>query len=482
MKKIDKYIMVSYLGPMVLTFVIVLFVLVLQFLWLYIDEIVGKGLSMWVIAEFVFWGGVTFIPLALPLSTMLSSLMTMGDLGESNELLAMKAAGMSVQRVMRPLMGVALLICIAAFYVSNNLLPFANLQINSLMYDIRNKREEIKIPSGVFYNGLEDYSLRIERQDAKTNMMYGLIVYDHTAHSGNLSVTHADSGYIKFTSDKEYLVFKLFNGHAYEDQKTNRGDTVAPFQKRYFTEQEVLIPLTGYDFKRSDNNEMFKGNAQMQSLSDLSLQSDSLRRMEAEINRNFLSTYYYKLNFLRTAELDTTPSIQEQYIYTANCDSLFEASGINYKADASNNALNRATQAIAQIDMQVAAFEQYDYSLRRIDIEWHRKFTLSIACLAFFFIGAPLGAIIRKGGLGMPAVISIFFFVIDWVVDISGKKLARDDFWEPSVGMWLSSFVLLPIGIFITYKATTDSALFNVDRYLKIFKPIFNFFKKKRRD
>ncbi len=484
MKRIDRYILVSYLGPMVLTFFVVLFVLMLQFLWLYIDELVGKGLGMLVVAEFIFWGAITFIPLALPLSTMLASIMTMGDFGENNELLAMKAAGMSVQRIMRPLMGMAVLICVGAFFVSNYFIPMANLKINSLMYDIRNKREEIKIPAGMFYNGLEDYSLRIERQDPKTQTMYNVIVYDHTAKKGNVSVTRADSGYIRFTADKEYLIFKLFNGHTYENQETqNLSDTSAPFQRRFFTEQEVLIPLNGYDFKRSDNDDLFKGQAQMQSILTLTQQSDSLKAMETEITKNFISSIYYKLGFMRGQELDTTARRSAQYIYTLNCDSLFRQASIDEKMDLSAQALDRAKQGLSQIDMHLANFEQYDYSLRRVDIEWHRKFTLSIACLIFFFIGAPLGAIIRKGGLGMPVVVSSFFFIIYWVVDISGKKLSRDDVWSPAMGIWLSSFVLLPIGIFLTYKATTDSALFNTDRYLNVLNKLTSILnKKKKRD
>ena len=480
MKRIDRYILTSYIGPMVMTFVIVLFVLLLQFIWLYIDEIVGKGLGVAVIAEFVFWAAVTFIPLALPLSTMLASLMTMGDLGESNELLAMKAAGMSVQRIMRPLTGMALITCIAAFFVSNNLLPLANLKINSLMYDIRAKREEIKIPSGVFYNGLQDYSIRISRQNQESGMMFDLILYDHTTKSGNTSVTLADSGYIKFTNDKKYLIFKLFTGHTYEDQKQNPGDTIYPFQKRYFNEQEVLIPLSGYDFKRSDNDDLFKDNAQMQSIGTLNYLSDSLQRMEALITDNFGRNFMHQVALARAQELDTASSFRSQYMHIINVDSLLTTGTIENQSDIISHAINKATQAIGQIDMQISSFEQYDYTLRRVEIEWHRKFTLSIACLAFFFIGAPLGAIIRKGGLGMPTVISIFFFVIYWVVDITGKKLVRDDVWSAETGMWLSSFVLLPIGIFITYKATTDSALFNPDRYLRLLKPVVNFFKKRR--
>jgi len=479
MKKIDRYIIVSYLGPMLLTFVIVLFVLVLQFLWLYIDELVGKGLNLFVIAEFIFWGAVTFIPLALPLSTMLASLMTMGNMGENNELLAMKAAGMSVQRIIRPLMGVAAIVSLMAFYSSNNLLPLANLRINSLMSDIRRQRHEIKIPTGIFYNGLVDYSIRIERQNTNTNMMYNVILYDHTTQRGNNSVTRADSGYIKFTSDKQYLIFKLFNGHTYEDQQQNPGDTIYPFQTRYFTEQEVLIPLSGYEFKRSEDDERFKGIAKMKNLSALHYESDSLRKQEQLLTKEYARNFPYRAGLVRTQEFDTLLLIKAQYVKPFAGDSLFYAGTDEEKLNAITGAADRIAMTITQLEMHAATFEQFDYNLRRIDIEWHRKFSLSIACLIFFFIGAPLGTIIRKGGLGVPTVISIFFFVTYWVVDISGVKLAREDAWQPIIGIWLSSAVLLPISIFITYKAATDSNLFNIDRYINFFNSLTKIFKRK---
>ena len=218
----------------------------------------------------------------------------------------------------------------------------------------------------------------------------------------------------------------------------------------------------------------------MQSIGTLNYLSDSLQRMEALITDNFGRNFMHQVALARAQELDTASSFRSQYMHIINVDSLLTTGTIENQSDIISHAINKVTQAIGQIDMQISSFEQYDYTLRRVEIEWHRKFTLSIACLAFFFIGAPLGAIIRKGGLGMPTVISIFFFVIYWVVDITGKKLVRDDVWSAETGMWLSSFVLLPIGIFITYKATTDSALFNPDRYLRLLKPVVNFFKKRR--
>lgn len=479
MKRLDRYILISYLGPMLLTFFVVLFVLMLQFLWLHIDDLVGKGLGLMVIAEFLFWGIIIYIPLALPLSTLLSSIMAMGNMGESNELLAMKAAGVSIQRAMRPLMGLVAIISITAFFVANSLIPYANLQISSLMYDIRQKRMEIKIPTGIFYNGIEDYSLRIERQSEQTHLMYDMILYDHTDKRGNVSVTRADSGYMKFTGNKTHIIVKLFHGHTYEEDKQQTGDSIYPFQKRYFSEQEVLIPLQNYEFKRSDN-ERFKDQAQMKSLHELNIISDSLALVQQNMANTYVSDFRYKASLARTQEFDTLKTFREKYIYTANCDSLFALLPMYRKVEAVNGALHRISQAISQSEIHATNYEQVDYQKRRADIEWHRKFALSIACIIFFFIGAPLGAIIRKGGLGMPTVVSIFFFTIYWVVDISGKKLARDGVFDPVMGIWLSSLVLLPMGIFLTYKATTDSALFNTDRYIESLKKITKIFSKKR--
>ncbi|MDR3184066.1 MAG: LptF/LptG family permease [Prevotellaceae bacterium] len=482
MKRLDRYILSSYLSPMMLTFFVMTFVVMLQLLWLYIDDLVGKGLGLTVIAEFLFWGIVTYVPLlVLPLSTLLSSLMTMGTLGENNELLAMKAAGMSIQRVMRPLMGLVLLVTIAAFFVANSLAPYAHLQIRTLMYDIRQKRMEIKIPAGIFYNGIDDYSLRIERQDERTQRMYDMIIYDHTDKRGNVSVTRADSGYMKLTSNKTHVIVKLFSGYAYEESQQQSGDSVFPFQKRYFSEQEVLIPLQNYEFKRSEDNDRFKNQAEIKSLRELGMISDSLALTQHNLTNTYTSDFRYKASLARTHELDTTKTFRERYIYTINSDSLFALLPTQRKITAVNSAINRVTQALSQNEVYITNYEQADYPKRRANVEWHRKFTLSIACLIFFFIGAPLGAIIRKGGLGMPAVVSSFFFVIYWVVDISGKKLAQDGVWEPAMGIWLSSFVLLPMGIFLTYKATTDSALFNTDRYIDGLKKIIKIFNKKRR-
>jgi lipopolysaccharide export system permease protein len=454
---------------MVLTFFIVLFVLLLQFLWMYIDELIGKGLSMGVIGEFMLWGMASFIPLALPLSTMLSSIMTMGNLGENNELLAMKAAGLSLQRIMRPLMILAVCISIGAFFIANDLIPFATLKINTLLYDIRQKREEIKIPAGIFYNGIEDVSLYVSKQDEKTNLMHHIMLYDHRDKRGNTTVTLADSGYIRLTENKQHILFTLYNGHTFEEGESRARDTTHPFQRRHFATQEVLIPLEGYGFQRSDGSR-FQSDAQMQSIDRLSFLEDSLRGIIGLHRDKFLTTLGGTLQGFQRPDSAT----RARQVYTLSLDSLFNALPVEKQLELAQKAATYMERNNMHVNNYVSDHERDDYPRRRMAVEWHRKFTLSFACLIFFFIGAPLGAIIRKGGLGTPAVVSMFFFVVYWVIDISGKKLSRDGALEPMFGIWLSSFILLPIGIFLTYKATSDSSLFNADKYIAVFKAFFS--------
>jgi len=475
LRTLDRYTIKSYLGPMVLTFCIVLFVLLLQFIWLYIDELIGKGLSLGVVFEFFFWGMAQFVPLALPLSTMLASIMTMGGLGENNELLAMKAAGIPLQRILRPLMVLALVISIGAFFVANDLIPYANLQIKTILYDIKQKREEVKIPSGVFYDGIENIILYVEEQGENNGLMQGIMFYDHRAKKGNTNVTIAESGYIRLTENKQHAIFTLYNGITYEDgERKSRADTIYPFQRRKFDEQVVLVPLEGYDFKRSDGSR-YKDMAETMNIRDLSYFEDSLSTNLSNNRTRFKSEFLEGDYMPRTFELDSVG--RKEFVYTLALDSLYGAMSMEKQLESIRGAKRSIERSSAQLSNFVAQQEQNDYQRRRMELEMHRKFSLAFACLVFFFIGAPLGAIIRKGGLGTPTVVSIFFFVIYWVIDLAGKKLARDGAWEPAFGAWISSIVLLPIGIFLTYKATKDSSLFNVDKYIPMLKNIISLLK-----
>ncbi|MBR7157439.1 MAG: LptF/LptG family permease [Bacteroidales bacterium] len=478
MKKLDSFILKSFLGPFIMTFLIVIFVLMLQFLWLYIDELVGKGLSFGVILEFLGWGSATLIPMALPLASLLASIMTMGNMGENNELLAMKAAGISLQRIITPLIYVSVIISIGAFFASNDLIPVAYNKIYTLRDDIGKTKEEIKIPTGIFYNGVDGYTIRIASRD-DNNVMHDVMVYNHSGNKGNVSLTVADSGYVKLSPDKSSMIFTLYSGINYEESnKKEYRDTSLSLQKIDFTEQEVIIPLENYAFKKSDDARY--GNETMaKDLKQLAIDRDSLqilfdKTLEAQLKKAIFSG-----NLAYTFQFDTSKI--DRYKGAVNADSLFVYSDIRDKELALTSAINMINNQTSSYQFYERELFQSAHPLRRSIIESYRKFTLSLACLIFFFIGAPLGAIIRKGGLGTPVIVSMLFFVVYWVVDISGKKLANDGAIGPFIGTFISTFVLIPIGVFLTIKSTRDSALFNADAYKIFFNKISNRFSKFKR-
>lgn len=471
MKKLDSFILKSFLGPFIMTFLIVIFVLMMQFLWLYIDELVGKGLGFGVIIEFLGWGSATLIPLALPLATLLASIMTMGNMGENNELLAMKAAGISLQRIITPLIYVSVLISIGAFFASNDLIPVAYNKIYTLRDDIGKTKEEIKIPTGIFYDGVEGYNIRVEYRD-DNNMMHNVMVYNHSGKKGNVSLTVADSGHVALSPDKSSMIFTLYSGVNYEEDNTKKyKDTTLSMQKIDFSRQDVIIPLENYAFKKSDdarygNEVMAKG------LSRLKADRDSL----SEVYKNTLNMQVQKaINSSNLAFAYQTDSSRiEKYTGIFCPDSLFMWNSTEDQANAYTNAATAINNQISSLEFFERELFQSAYPLRRAIIESYRKFTLSFACLIFFFIGAPLGAIIRKGGLGTPMIVSVMFFVVYWVFDISGKKLANDGAISPFFGTFISSFVLVPMGVFLTIKSTRDSSLFNADSYKIFFKNLLS--------
>ncbi len=473
MKKLDLFILKSFLGPFIMTFLIVLFVLMMQFLWLYIDELVGKGLSLGVIFEFLGWGSATLFPLALPLATLLASIMTMGSFGENNELLAMKAAGIPLLRILSPLMILSVLISVAAFFASNNLIPVAYENIYTLRDDIGKTKEEIKIPTGIFYNGIDGYTLRVVERD-ENDVMHNVMVYDHSKGQGNISLTVADSGIIKMSSDKSSLTFTLYNGTNYEETNTRtKRDSTYSLQKVNFTMQEIVIPLSNYAFQKSESSKY--GNEVMtKGLAQLRIDRDSLEVRHEKSLDNLVRRASHPDNLNHTVQiikLKTEPGVMKG---SMNIDSLLCWKGAEEEQEAYSKAISQLDMQIANVQYFPTELNQIAYPLRRTIQESFRKFTLSIACIIFFFIGAPLGAIIRKGGLGTPVIVSMFFFVIYWVVDISGKKLANDGAISPFLGAFISTFVLFPMGVFLTWKSTKDSALFNADAYIMFFKNLFN--------
>ena len=482
MKKLDRFILKSFIGPFVAILLVVVFILVMQFLWLYIDELVGKGLSFKVILEFLAWGSVTMLPLSLPLATLLASMMTLGTLGQNNELLAIKAAGVSLQRVLMPLGAACLAVSIGAFFVSNDLMPVAFNKIYTLRDDIGKTKEEIKIPTGTFYNGIEGYILRVNERNDETGVMHGVMVYNHTANKGNVSLTLADSAMMKMSKDKSFLSFTLYDGANYEEtNKKSYRDTTLQLQKIDFTRQELYIPLENYAFEKSDSAR-FDDEVKSMNLKQLYHGQDSIGNLNASAMADNVKAMLKLRNLRYNNQLDsavvasrTTPFVMKE--------------GESWKdLDIRLNALTKAKEHADEMQVILSSYSRerfhYTFTLRRIDIEILKKFALSVACLIFFFIGAPLGALIRKGGLGTPAIISVLFFVAYWVIDISGTKLARDGAVGPFHGVFISTYILFPTGLYLTWKAINDSSVFNVDAIKSIFRKIkikvMSIFKKTR--
>jgi lipopolysaccharide export system permease protein len=478
-KKVDTFVLKSFIGPLIFTFFIVLIILILQFLWMYVDELAGKGLDIKIVSELLYHFAMTFVPTALPLAILLASLMTFGNMGEFSELSALKASGIPLQRIMLPLIIMIGFISVVSFFFSNNVLPYSTAKARTLLYDIRRKKPDINIQAGTFYNGVPDFSIKITTKDPITNRLNNLIIYDHRDKRGNTSVILADSGYMKTTPDGTGLIMVLYNGYSFneiEEKNITPSLRKYPSRKDYFKEQTIVISLTGFDLERSEDG-LFKSNSAMLNISQLTFFIDSLnmRHNERILNQfnEFNSTKiytqrnYYRRYLNRGGVPDTIKRIT-QFETRAIFDSLPAID----KSSVLSRAISSLKDGTSYLSERNETIHWEVKAIKRYEVEWNRKLTMSFACLVFFFIGAPLGAIIRKGGLGTPSVISIFFFVVYYVVSISGQKLVEEDVIGTFAGMWAASYILLPIGIFLTYKATSDSVIMNIDTYLVFLKKI----------
>ena len=464
MKRLDKFILKAFIGPFVAILLVVVFILMMQFLWLYIDELVGKGLGLGVILEFLMWGICTILPLALPLSTLLASMMVIGQLAENNELLAIRSAGVSFGRVLVPLVVAAFVISVGAFFAGNDLVPKAYNEIFTLRDDIGRTKNEIKIPSGTFYDGIEGYILRVEDQD-EGGMLKGVMVYDHTGHKGNTALTLADSAYMKMSKNKDYLIFTLFHGSNYkEDNVRKYRDTTLQLQRIDFNRQELIIPLANYSFEKSDTAR-FSDQSKSMNLKQLQHEHDSLTAsLDAQHQRHLQQMKVSSVFTFRT-QLDTS-----NHFHQTRQNFSWPGSGTWKNANDEADAYRAAQETAQRFSGEITTFQRDTYEdhfwLRRVDLDLLKKFAQALACFILFFIGAPLGALIKKGGLGVSAIVSVLFFVLYWVVDISGNKLAKDGAVDVVTGTFVSAYVLIPIGIFFTWKAINDAELFgNADSF-----------------
>lgn len=472
-----------------MTFVICLFIVLMQFIWRYVEDFVGKGLDNAVLAELFLYAALTLIPMALPLSLLLASLMAFGNLGERLELLAIKASGVSLLKTMQPLIILVACISIGAFFFQNEAMPRIQVKFRSLMISIKQKSPELDIPEGSFYSGINNYSLYVKKKDPKTKMLKEVMIYDTSEGFDNMSVFVCDSAMMRITEDKKYLLLNLYTGQRFANFRqtdltstTSHNSQFVPYSRENFVEKEIVISFdSGFD--RMDESNL-EGTQISKNIAKLSHSIDSLNNRLDSMNiqdRKVLGKYTYLTyrnneSYLKNKDNQAAQS-KGKMLDKINFDSLLNSFTLDETSQYMSIAASDAENSRFNM-MEVVPKTNMQRTVRLHQIEWHRKFVLSFACLIFFFIGAPLGAIIRKGGLGMPVVVSVILFIIYYIIDNVGYKLARDGVWIVWQGMWLSSMVLFPLGVFLTYKAMNDSALFNTEAYGNFFRKVLGLKKK----
>lgn len=457
-----------------MTFFIALFILDMQFLWKYIDDLVGKGLEWYLVAKLLYYASATFVPLALPLAVLLSSLMTFGNLGEYYELVAMKASGIPLKRIMRPLVILSVVISLSAFYFSNNILPIANLKFQTLYFDIREKKLAFNIKEGIFYKDIDGYTIRVKKKDKDGIHIHDVLIYNHTKRLGNIDVTIAKSGKMESTPDGRSIIFTLYDGYSYTEKVDVRNYRIyRPHERTHFTEQYKKFDLTNFEMNHTDES-MFKDHYMMLNLAQLQKSIDSLNIQLDERKEKYSSAFRFSSINNKFQNSEELPIIDSTLIAE---DSGFRILNKNSLGKIKTNALSSALTKTKTITNTLRDRENRELRIRKHRVTFYEKFTLSFACLVLFFVGAPLGAIIRKGGLGLPVVVSVVFFIIFHIITITGKKYVLAGVLEPMIGMWIASASLLPLGIFLTYKATTDAPLLDADSWRKKFQPIFSLVK-----
>jgi lipopolysaccharide export system permease protein len=472
-KKLHSFILKSYIGPFILTFFVAQFFLLMQFLWKYIDDLIGKGLDFSVILELLFYASSSLVPLSLPLAILLSSIMTFGNLAENNELMALKSAGISLYHIMLPLIIFIFFLGVGAFFFSNDVMPYTNLKMGALLYDVRKQQPEISIKEGIFSDAIEGYVIKVAKKSKTSSMLYSLMIYDHTNNKGNTKVTIADSALMKLTEDDKYMVLTMYHGTTYDeiDEKKKRIEKREyPHQVTTFDKQRVLIDLSGLGFKRT-NEDLFKNHYQMLNINQLAVTIDSLSRRFENKEKEFVSLLEKRSYFKRLRLVTVDSNWYDKDVLpkkVLSVDSIFANFSENDKILVFEQAKNYVRSTQTFISSSAKELHGKMNYIKRHEIEWHRKFTLSLACLLLFFIGAPLGAIIRKGGFGTPVVISVIFFVIYYVLTMTGEKSAKMGEWESWQGMWMSAFILAPLGIFLTYKATADAIVLDFTFWSRI--------------
>lgn len=475
MKTLHIFLIKRYIPPFLGTLFIAVFVFFMVFVFTYIDEIAGKGVDNWTLAQLFFYTFLTFIPGSMPLAILLSSIMTFGNLGENYELASLKSAGMSLMKIMQPLLAFIILLSVLCFLFSNYTLPYIHLKSGRLLYDVREAKPTLNIKEGIYYNGIEGYTMRVGSKDKDGKTIRNVFIYDHSEHKGNVIQMYADSGKLEMSPGRDFMSMTLYKGNRYQQminddvQKRTR-----PMMSLGFREQEVKFDLSGFAMHKTDE-ELFKNNAEMMNLKQLENALDTLKKVTKKASRQTEEqfTVYFNQNACKLS--NRVDSLNQSY--TNVYDYLRRLDPVTRK-QLLENALNLAHSC----DSYLESKEEREYADQqdeaRYKVCWHEKFTLSFACIVLFFVGAPLGAIVRKGGLGMPVVISVVLFIIYHVINFSCKKLALQVKMDVFTGMWTAPCLFLPVGIWLTLKASKDSGLFDIGAYTQPFINFFNRFKK----
>ncbi len=498
-KRLYLYTLQSFVPVFIMTFGICLFIVLMQFLWRYVEDLVGKGIDIFVLGELFSYAALMFIPLALPLAILLASLMTFGSMGENMELLAVKASGVSLLKTMRPLIIFVTIIAIGMFFFQNEAMPRVQTKFYTLLQSIKQKSPELDIPEGIFYSDIDNYNLFVKRKDKETKMLHEVMIYSTANGFDNMAVIVSDSAKMLMSANKDYLKMTLYHGQQFSNFKQSQGGGMmgtaaagmAPFSRENFKTKEIVIPFDA-NFNRM-NESSLSDSRMSKNISQLGSAIDSMRHELDSLNVSDKKGVLASFNTFRN-QTPEQPPIHEVRVNDGKVHSQISATKVVKRPNLKNappispDSIVRNLPASLRGSLISTAMAQADATrfsnqgffktdtqkkLRYYKVEWYQKFTISLACLIFFFIGAPLGAIIRKGGLGMPVVISVILFIIYYIVNNVGYKLARDGVWSSWSGMLLSSFVLAPLGAFLTYKAMNDSALMNADAYRNFFKRVF---------
>ena len=474
-KKLDQYILSKFLPLFAAAFFICLFVFMMQFTWRYVDELIGKGLSVDILAQFFWYMGITLIPTSLPLAVLLASLITFGNMGEQLELLSMKAAGVSLIRIMRPILIVTILITGTSFYFQNNTSPKAQVQLRTLLFSMKQSSPAVEIPEGIFYSGIPDVNIYVEKKDTPTGMLYQLIIYKTDKGFDRAQIVLADSGRVEMTADKMHLKLELWSGEQFENLESqnignSRGNNV-PYDRETFDYKTMIIDFDS-NFNMMDAA-LLRDMPSAKNMKQIVASVDSMNQhLDSIGHSNYMEA---KTRWFKSPELtkkDSTRVASRTAEAPLIFDNLIKSTPEATLRAALYNAKNAALSYASELEWKSITTDDGNRFVRRHWIEWHQKMTLSLACLFFFFIGAPLGAIIRKGGLGTPTVISVIIFIFYYIINTSGMKMARDGNWNMIFGMWISSAVLAPFGFFVTYKSNKDSVVFNADLYMSIIRRI----------